>query len=268
MLSCSNCDASLKLNAKLCIKCGHIVTDEERESAVTGIPIKKPVVIPEVIVQKVVIPEPSIIVEEEIPRVESPVDPVFSGGFADARPLSSESSRKLDADFDLENPTPSEESAENLRLAEEADSQSKVELSTPNISPSIPLQARVALPAQEEKTKIKNSPTQSSSKLIGLALAGIVITGVSAFLFIGGDNGSKAPVASSPPVEDKEPQVVAPPVIEPQPAPKVKVEPPIAQPAKPPVVQPTQKPKSNGQQSDAPVAMPDLNKLVKDAINK
>ena len=59
MLSCSNCDASLKLNAKLCIKCGHIVTDEERESAVTGIPIKKPVVIPEVIVQKVVIPEPS-----------------------------------------------------------------------------------------------------------------------------------------------------------------------------------------------------------------
>jgi hypothetical protein len=83
MLSCSNCDAPLKLNAKLCIKCGHTVTDEERESAVTGIPIKKPVVAPEVIIQEVVIPESVSIIEKEECAVESPVDPVFSAGFAD-----------------------------------------------------------------------------------------------------------------------------------------------------------------------------------------
>ena len=268
MLSCSNCDASLKLNAKLCIKCGHIVTDEERESAATGIPIQKPIVVPEVIAQDVEIPESAIILENDKREIESKIDPVFNVGFADARPLKSESLEKLDVDIGVERPMSSEERSEDLHIGEIKELESKLEVPISRAPLNRPPEIRVSSPAPEEKTKIKNSPAQSNSKLIGLALAGIVITGVSAFLFIGVDNGSKAPVVSTPPVESKEPKVVAPPVIEQQPAPQVKVEPPIAQPAKPPVVQPTQKPKSNAQQSDAPVAMPDLNKLVKDAINK
>ena len=268
MLSCSNCDAPLKLNAKLCIKCGHTVTDEERESAVTGIPIKKPVVAPEVIIQEVVIPESVSIIEKEECAVESPVDPVFSAGFADAPPLNSESLEKLDADIELEIPALIKEDAKNLQIVEETSSGSKVEVPTSSTPLSKLPQVGVASSAQEEKTKIKNSPVQSSPKLIGLALAGIVVTGVSAFLYIGGDNGSKTPVAISPPVESKEPRIATPPASEPQPPPQVKVDPPITESVKTPAVQPSQKPKSNSLQSEAPVVMPDLNKLVKDAINK
>jgi hypothetical protein len=158
--------------------------------------------------------------------------------------------------------------AKNLQIVEETSSASKVGVLTSSTPPSKPPQGRIASSVQEENTKSKNSPSQSNSKLIGSVLVGVVIIGVGIFLFIGSDKGGKAPVASSPPVESKGSPIVTPPVSEPQPAPQVKVEPPIAEPAKTPTLQPSQQPKSNNQQNEAPVVMPDLNKLVKDAINK
>lgn len=268
MLSCSNCDASLKLNAKLCIKCGHVVTDEERESAVTGIPIKKPVVAPKAVVDEVLIPDP--VIHKEVGRDdESTSEPVFSSELTETHILKPESVEKLDADTGPEIATSSEEKIENLKLADEVDSEPKVEVSIPSFPKSMPPQVKITTSTQEDKKKSANSPAQSSSKLIGLVLVGIVIIVTGGFLFIGGDKSSNMPVASSLPVEPKEAPVIAPPVAEPQPPVQAKVEAPAPPPpVQPAAVQPIQKPKSNNQQSDAPVAMPDLNKLVKDAINK
>ena len=267
MLSCSNCDASLKLNAKLCIKCGHIVTDEERELALTGAPIKKSIPVSEGIEQEAVIQE-SMSPEDEKQAISTSAEPVVIEHVAEIPAIAIEDSVKPVM-------TPISEIAESKNVNSSeiqskgfAEPEHQLESVNVNDSPANETtKAKESVLIDEKKANNAQLPSTSNSKLIGIGIAGLIVVGSSAFFLMGGDKGAKAPIANVPPV-------IAPTVSESQPAaapatpPPVAPEPIVTQTAKPAPAQPIQKPKPSSQQGEAPVAMPDLNKLVKDAINK
>lgn len=271
MLSCSNCDASLKLNAKLCIKCGHVVTDEEREAAVIGVPIKKPVAAPIVIEETASIVEPIEAVEE---KTEVLVEdrPVSNRGFADATPLSSKPQEIIEA-IEGSKITPAiTEVNQVLNLDESKVVERNVEKIPSPIPAAASTASKIDLSNKEDLTLGKDSASKMNLKLIFLGAAGLLVVGVGAFIFMGGEKSGNIPVAIPMPTESvsgqSSPQPVTPITPEVKPAQPSTAEPPTPQPTKPPASPPAQEPKSNSQPTAAPAAMPDLNKLVKDAINK
>lgn len=271
MLSCANCDALLKLNAKLCVKCGHVVSDEEREAAVTGVPIKKLVEAPIVIQGATSIVEPINFVEEKS-EVLAEIQPVVNRGLADATLLSSEPQKMIEAIVDA-NTIPGIKAVDQvLNLGETKVPERQLKEAPPPIPTATSTARKSDLSNKEELTLRKDPVSKVNPKQILLVVAGLLVIGIGAFIFMGGEKSGKTTVATPIPTESVSVQTSPQPATPITPEEKLSqpstVEPPTPQPAIPPASPPVQKPKSNSQSTAAPAAIPDLNKLVKDAINK
>jgi len=279
MLSCSNCDASLKLNAKLCIKCGHVISDEEREAAVTGVQIKKPVATPTVIQEAASIVEPIDVVEEKT-EVLVETQPVGNVGSSDVTPLSSKPQEMIEAIEDSKSAPAIAEFNQALNLDESKIPERKLEGASLPI-PTATFTAKKSDLSNKEKLSLgKDSASRVNPKLIFLGVVGLLVVGIGAFIFMRGEKGGKTPAATPMPTESvsgqSSPQPVTPIAPEVKPTQPSTVEsptpqttkPPTPQPTKPPATPPVQEPITNSQSTAVPVVIPDLNKLVKDAINK
>jgi hypothetical protein len=198
--------------------------------------------------------------------------PASNRGFADATPLSSEPQEIIEAIEDSKITPAITVVNQVLNLDESKVVERKVEKIPSPIPTAASTASKIDLSDKEELTLKKDSASKMNPKLIFLGVAGLLVVGVGAFIFMGGEKSGKTPVATPMPIESvsgqSSPQPVTPIAPEVKPTQSSIAEPPTLQPSKPPATPPVQKPKSDSQSTAAPVAMPDLNKLVKDAINK